>query len=117
MSDLEEKLKETSSLKHRIIVTDGVFSMDGTIARLDTICDLADKYKALVMTDECHATGFIGKTGRGAIEHRDVLGRVDIITGTWEKPWVEQVEDLRLGKRRLLKCCDKGQDPICSQIL
>lgn len=85
MADLEEKLKEASNLKHRIIVTDGVFSMDGTIAQLDKICDLADKYKALVMTDECHATGFIGKTGRGSIEHNNVMGRVDIITGTFGK--------------------------------
>jgi glycine C-acetyltransferase len=85
MADLEEKLKEAAHLKHRIIVTDGVFSMDGTIAQLDKICDLADKYSALVMTDECHATGFIGKTGRGAIEYRNVMGRVDIITGTLGK--------------------------------
>ena len=85
MADLEEKLKNASGLKHRIIVTDGVFSMDGTIAQLDKICDLADQYKALVMTDECHATGFIGKTGRGAIEYRDVMDRVDIITGTLGK--------------------------------
>ena len=85
MADLEEKLKESAHLKHRIIVTDGVLSMDGTIAQLDKICDLADKYKALVMTDECHATGFIGKTGRGAIEYRNVMGRVDIITGTLGK--------------------------------
>jgi glycine C-acetyltransferase len=85
MADLEEKLKESAHLKHRIIVTDGVFSMDGTIAQLDKICDLADNNKALVMTDECHATGFIGKTGRGAIEYRNVMGRVDIITGTLGK--------------------------------
>ncbi len=85
MADLEEKLKESAHLKHRIIVTDGVFSMDGTIAQLDKICDLADEYKALVMTDECHATGFIGKTGRGAIEYRNVMGKVDIITGTLGK--------------------------------
>ncbi|MCK5700088.1 MAG: aminotransferase class I/II-fold pyridoxal phosphate-dependent enzyme, partial [Cyclobacteriaceae bacterium] len=84
-ADLEEKLKEASGLKHRIIVTDGVFSMDGTIAQLDKICDLADKYKALVMSDECHATGCIGKTGRGAVEYRNVLDRVDIITGTLGK--------------------------------
>ena len=85
MADLEEKLKEASDLKHRIIVTDGVFSMDGTIAQLDKICDLADKYKALVMTDECHATGFLGKTGRGAVEYRNVMGRIDIITSTLGK--------------------------------
>ena len=85
MHDLEEKLKEAASARHRIIVTDGVFSMDGTIAQLDKICDLADRYEALVMSDECHATGFMGKTGRGVHEYRDVMGRVDIITGTLGK--------------------------------
>ncbi len=85
MADLEEKLKETQSLRHRIIVTDGVFSMDGTIAQLDKICDLADKYRALIMIDECHASGFMGKTGRGTHEYRNVMGRVDIITGTLGK--------------------------------
>ncbi len=85
MHDLEEQLKATQNLRHRIIVTDGVFSMDGTIAQLDKICDLADKYKALVMIDECHASGFMGKTGRGTHEHRNVMGRVDIITGTLGK--------------------------------
>ncbi len=85
MDDLEAKLKEASSVRHKIIVTDGTFSMDGVIARLDKICDLADKYNALVMTDESHCTGFLGKTGRGAIEHRNVIGRVDLITGTFGK--------------------------------
>lgn len=85
MADLEAKLQEASSARTRVIVTDGVFSMDGTIAQLDKICDLADKYNALVMVDECHATGFLGKTGRGTIEHCGVLGRVDIITGTLGK--------------------------------
>lgn len=85
MADLEEKLKETQNLRHRIIVTDGSFSMDGTIAQLDKICDLADKYKALVMIDECHSSGFLGKTGRGTHEHHGVMGRVDIITGTLGK--------------------------------
>ncbi len=85
MEELERVLQETQSLRNRIIVTDGVFSMDGTIAQLDKICDLADKYNALVMVDECHATGFLGKTGRGSIEHCNVLGRVDIITGTLGK--------------------------------
>jgi len=85
MEDLEAKLKETANCRHRIIVTDGAFSMDGTIARLDKICDLADQYKALVMTDECHSTGFIGKTGRGVPEYRNVMGRIDIITGTLGK--------------------------------
>ena len=85
MTDLEEKLKETQYLRHRIIVTDGSFSMDGTIAQLDQICDLADKYQSLVMIDECHSSGFIGKTGRGTHEHHNVMGRVDIITGTLGK--------------------------------
>ena len=85
MEDLEEQLKLASAQRHRIIVTDGVFSMDGTIAQLDKICDLADKYQALVMSDECHSTGFIGATGRGVHEYRDVMGRVDIITGTFGK--------------------------------
>ncbi|MEL6671666.1 MAG: glycine C-acetyltransferase [Bacteroidota bacterium] len=85
MADLERCLQESQSARTRIIVTDGVFSMDGTIAQLDKICDLADKYQALVMVDECHATGFVGKTGKGTIEHCDVLGRVDIITGTLGK--------------------------------
>lgn len=85
MADLEEKLKETQHLRHRIIVTDGSFSMDGTIAQLDKICDLADQYNALVMIDECHSSGFLGKTGRGTHEHHNVMGRVDIITGTLGK--------------------------------
>ena len=85
MQDLEEKLKEASGLRSRIIVTDGVFSMDGSIAQLDKICDLADKYDAIVMIDECHASGFMGKTGRGTHEHRGVMGRIDIITGTLGK--------------------------------
>ncbi|HEY9560360.1 MAG TPA: glycine C-acetyltransferase [Anseongella sp.] len=85
MEDLEDKLKATQHKRHRIIVTDGAFSMDGTIAPLDKICDLADKYKALVMSDESHCTGFLGKTGRGAHEHNGVMGRVDIITGTLGK--------------------------------
>tara|TARA_R100001143_G_scaffold63588_2_gene72771 strand:+ start:14472 stop:15662 length:1191 start_codon:yes stop_codon:yes gene_type:complete len=85
MADLEEKLKEASGARTRVIATDGVFSMDGTIAQLDKICDLADKYDSLVMIDECHSTGFVGKTGRGVHEYRDVMGRVDIITGTLGK--------------------------------
>jgi glycine C-acetyltransferase len=85
MADLEAKLTAAQSARYRLIVTDGAFSMDGDIAKLDAICDLADKYDALVMTDECHCTGFLGKTGRGAIEHCGVIGRVDIITGTLGK--------------------------------
>lgn len=85
MDDLESKLQETQHLRSRIIVTDGSFSMDGTIAQLDKICDLADKYDAIVMIDECHSTGFLGKTGRGSHEYRGVMGRIDIITGTFGK--------------------------------
>jgi glycine C-acetyltransferase len=85
MADLEEQLKAASGARFKLIVTDGVFSMDGYVAQLDKICDLADQYDAMVMVDECHATGFIGKTGRGTIELKNVLGRVDIITGTLGK--------------------------------
>lgn len=87
MADLETQLQAANEAGHRfkIIVTDGVFSMDGYVAQIDRICDLADQYDALVMVDECHATGFIGKTGRGSIELRNALGRVDIITGTLGK--------------------------------
>lgn len=87
MADLEAQLKDADAkgARQKIIVTDGVFSMDGTIAQLDKICDLADQYGALVMTDECHSTGFMGKTGRGVHEHRNCMDRVDIITGTLGK--------------------------------
>jgi len=85
MADLEAKLKEASSARFRMVATDGVFSMDGTIARLDAICDLAEQYEALVMIDDSHATGVIGATGRGTHEYRNVMGRVDIITGTFGK--------------------------------
>ena len=85
MDDLETRLKESAHLRNRIIVTDGSFSMDGTIAQLDIICNLADQYDAIVMIDECHSSGFLGKTGRGAHEHRGVLGKIDIITGTLGK--------------------------------
>jgi glycine C-acetyltransferase len=85
MEDLEAKLKEASGARNRIIVTDGVFSMDGTVAQLDMICNLADKYDAIVMVDESHASGFMGKTGRGTHELKGVMGRIDIITGTLGK--------------------------------
>jgi len=85
MEDLEQQLIAASHCKKKLIVTDGVFSMDGSIAQLDKICDLADKYGAMVMVDECHATGFMGKTGRGTIELKNVIGRVDIVTGTYGK--------------------------------
>jgi glycine C-acetyltransferase len=85
MADLEEKLKATQGCRHRIIVTDGAFSMDGTIAQLDKICELAEKYNSLVMIDESHCSGFMGKTGRGTHEHHNVMGKIDIITGTLGK--------------------------------
>ena len=85
MDDLENKLKEASKYRNRVIVTDGVFSMDGTIAKLDLICDLAKKYDSLVFVDDCHATGFIGSKGKGTQEELDVIGKIDIITGTLGK--------------------------------
>lgn len=85
MQDLEEKLRQTAGCRYRMIATDGVFSMDGDVARLPEICDLADKYDALVMVDDSHATGFMGKTGRGTHEHHGVMGRIDIITTTFGK--------------------------------
>jgi glycine C-acetyltransferase len=85
MADLEKQLQAAEGKRHKVIVTDGVFSMDGTIAQLDKICDLADKYDALVMIDESHASGFMGATGRGTHEHHGVMGRIDIITGTLGK--------------------------------
>jgi glycine C-acetyltransferase len=85
MSDLEAQLKACGSARRKLIVTDGSFSMDGTIAQLDKICDLADKYGALVMIDECHSTGFIGAKGRGSHEYHNVINRIDIITGTYGK--------------------------------
>lgn len=85
MEDLEQQLKDAVGSRRILIVTDGAFSMDGTIARLDLICNLAEQYQAMVMIDECHATGFLGKTGRGTHEFRNVMGRIDIITGTYGK--------------------------------
>ncbi|RAK02661.1 2-amino-3-ketobutyrate coenzyme A ligase [Larkinella arboricola] len=85
MADLEAQLQAASGNRRKLIVTDGAFSMDGTIAQLDKICDLADQYGAMVMVDECHASGFLGKTGRGTPEYRNVFGRIDIITGTYGK--------------------------------
>lgn len=85
MADLEQKLKDASGARHRLIATDGVFSMDGYIANLEAICELADRYQALVMVDDSHAVGVIGEGGRGSIEYRDCLGRIDIVTGTLGK--------------------------------
>src|SRR5689334_16663154 len=102
MEELENVLKQTQNLRHRIIVSDGVFSMDGTIAQLDKICDLADKYSALVMIDECHATGFMGKTGRGTHEYRNVMGRIDIITGTLGKALGGAMGGFTAGRKEII---------------
>lgn len=111
MADLELKLQEAASARTKIIVTDGVFSMDGTIAQLDKICDLADKYNALVMVDECHATGFVGKTGRGTIEHCGVLGRVDIITGTLGKALGGASGGFTTGKKEVIEMLRQKSRP------
>ncbi|MBN4062391.1 glycine C-acetyltransferase [Bacteroidales bacterium AH-315-I05] len=102
MNDLEEKLKDSQTQRHRIIVTDGVFSMDGDIAKLDQICDLAEKYHALVMVDDSHASGFIGKTGRGTHEHCGAMGRVDIITSTLGKALGGAVGGFTSGRKEII---------------
>jgi len=102
MADLEEKLKEAQAQRFRIIVTDGVFSMDGDIAKMDEICALADKYDALVMTDECHSAGFIGKTGRGVPEYCGVSDKVDIITGTLGKALGGAMGGYTTGKKEII---------------
>ncbi len=111
MQDLEEKLKETQSLRSRIIVTDGSFSMDGTIAQLDKICDLADRYDAIVMIDECHSSGFLGKTGRGTHEYRNVMGRVDIITGTLGKALGGASGGFTSGKKEIIEMLRQRSRP------
>ena len=111
MEELEERLKETQGNRFRIIVTDGVFSMDGTIAQLDKICDLADKYDALVMVDECHAAGFMGKTGRGSIEHCGATGRVDIITGTLGKALGGAMGGYTTGKKEIIEMLRQRSRP------
>jgi glycine C-acetyltransferase len=111
MADLEEQLKKSQAQKNRIIVTDGVFSMDGFVAPLDKICDLADKYKAMVMVDECHASGFIGKTGRGTIEAKNVMGRVDIITGTLGKALGGAMGGFTSGKKEIIEMLRQRSRP------
>ena len=111
MQDLEEKLKETASVRSRIIVTDGSFSMDGTIAQLDKICDLADKYDAIVMIDECHSSGFLGKTGRGTHEYRNVVGRIDIITGTLGKALGGASGGFTSGKKEMIEMLRQRSRP------
>ena len=111
MKDLEEKLKESAHLRSRIIVTDGTFSMDGTIAQLDVICDLANQYDAIVMIDECHSSGFIGKTGRGTHEYRNVMGRVDIITGTLGKALGGASGGFTSGKKEIIEMLRQRSRP------
>jgi len=113
MADLEQQLIAVNNNKHRfkIIVTDGVFSMDGIVAQLDKICDLADKYNALVMVDESHAAGFIGKTGRGTLELRHVMGRVDIITGTLGKALGGAMGGYTTGKKEIIELLRQRSRP------
>lgn len=111
MADLEAKLVETASLRSRIIVTDGSFSMDGTIAQLDKICDLADRYDAIVMIDECHSSGFLGKTGRGTHEYRGVVGRIDIITGTLGKALGGASGGFTSGKKEVIEMLRQRSRP------
>ena len=111
MADLEVQLKAAEGARFKIIVTDGVFSMDGYVAQLDKICDLADQYDALVMVDECHATGFIGKTGRGTVELKNVLGRVDIITGTLGKALGGAMGGFTTGRKEIIEMLRQKSRP------
>ena len=111
MADLEAKLIETQHLRSRIIATDGSFSMDGTIAQLDKICNLADQYNAIVMIDECHSSGFLGKTGRGTHEFRNVMGRVDIITGTLGKALGGASGGFTSGKKEIIEILRQRSRP------
>ena len=113
MADLETQLIEANKngARHKIIVTDGVFSMDGLVAPLDKICDLADKYDAMVMIDECHATGFIGETGRGTLELKNVLGRIDIITGTLGKALGGAMGGYTTGKKEIIEILRQRSRP------
>lgn len=111
MADLEEQLIKAQAQRFRIIVTDGVFSMDGYVAQLDKICDLADKYDALVMVDDCHSHGFIGKNGRGTAEYCDVLGRVDIITGTLGKALGGAMGGFTTGRKEIIEMLRQRSRP------
>ncbi|MGE5089796.1 MAG: glycine C-acetyltransferase [Candidatus Levyibacteriota bacterium] len=111
MADLEAKLEAAVSCRYRIIATDGVFSMDGTIARLDAICDLADRHGALVMVDDSHATGFMGATGRGTHEHHGVMGRIDIVTGTLGKALGGAMGGFTAGRRELVELLRQRSRP------
>lgn len=111
MQDLENQLKEAQNSRNKIIVTDGVFSMDGDIAKLNEICDLADQHEALVMTDECHSAGFIGKTGRGVPEYHNVINRVDIITGTLGKALGGAMGGYTTGKKEIIEILRQKSRP------
>ncbi|HET6225648.1 MAG TPA: glycine C-acetyltransferase [Bacteroidia bacterium] len=111
MADLEEQLKKAQAQRFRLIVTDGVFSMDGFVAPLDKICDLADKYNAMVMVDESHASGFIGKTGRGTIELKNVMKRVDIVTGTLGKALGGAMGGFTSGKKEIIELLRQRSRP------
>jgi glycine C-acetyltransferase len=111
MEDLEAQLKAASNARFKLIVTDGVFSMDGSVAQLDKVCDLAQQYGAMVMVDECHATGFIGATGRGSVELRNVLGRVDIITGTLGKALGGAMGGFTTGKKEIIEMLRQRSRP------
>ncbi len=111
MEDLENKLKETQKLRSRIIVTDGSFSMDGTIAQVDKICALAEKYDAIIMVDDSHSTGFIGKTGRGTHEYCGVMGKVDIITGTLGKALGGANGGFTSGKKEIIEMLRQRSRP------
>ena len=111
MADLEEQLKKAQDHRFRIIVTDGVFSMDGYVAQLDKICDLAEQYDAMVLVDDCHAHGFIGKTGRGTPEYCNVLGRVDIITGTLGKALGGAMGGFTTGKKEIIEMLRQRSRP------
>ncbi|REE05995.1 glycine C-acetyltransferase [Marinoscillum furvescens] len=111
MADLEAKLQEASDAKVKVIVTDGVFSMDGTVAQLDKICELAEKYDAVVMTDECHSTGFMGKTGRGVHEYRNCMDKVDIITGTLGKALGGASGGFTSGKKEIIEVLRQRSRP------
>ena len=111
MNDLEEKLKSASSARTKMIATDGVFSMDGFIAKLDEICDLAEKYDALVMVDDSHAVGFVGKTGRGTHEHHNVMDRIDVITGTLGKALGGASGGYTSGKKEIIELLRQRSRP------
>lgn len=111
MADLEQQLIKAQAQRNRIIVTDGVFSMDGYVAKLDQICALAEKYDAMIMVDDCHATGFIGKTGRGTHEHNNVMGKIDIITGTLGKALGGAMGGFTSGKKEIIEMLRQRSRP------